>query len=215
MEKLKQSSSSFTKIFDSNARESALAESDTLFQSPVALLFQTGYLTIKGYDPASEKYSLGIPNREVERSLFPFLLSRFINSDSVSSEELVEQLKAFLQKGEAELFLKSLKSYIADVPTFPAEEKVDEKYFEHTLYLIFRSMGFRVFSQKPTSISCSDLIVSTSDFIYIFELKTKGTAKDALRQINDKEYDLPFVHSGKTIFKIGILFSSQKRNISS
>lgn len=213
--KLRNSKSSFVRIFNSKADESSLAETDTLFQSPVALLYQTGYLTIKSYDKSTDKYTLGIPNLEVEKSLFPFLLSRFIGTEKNTSEELVDYLKTAIINGDADTFLKSLKMYLAGVPTFPAEEKLNERYFEHTLYLIFRSMGFDVTSQAATSFSRSDLVIHTNDYIYIFELKNKGKAKNALLQIEDKEYSLPSEYGSKKIIKIGLVFSSKKRNITS
>lgn len=214
VEILKKSSLPFTRIFNSEAKETALTESDTSFSSPMALLYQTGYLTLKGYDHEKKRYMVGIPNEEVEAGLFPYLLSGFTRSDLTLVDDVVNDLKLLITGGNPQKFLSLLQSFLADIPTFASEEKTSERYFEHTLYLIFRSMGLQVSSQKATSFSRSDLIISAPGFIYIFEIKTQGTPEKALRQIEEKQYALPYLNLGKKIFKIGLIFSKKKRNIS-
>lgn len=212
--KLQKSSLSFSKIFDTFAKEATLSESDTSFQSPVALLFQTGYLTIKDYESESKRYKIGIPNREVENGLFPYLLNSFTKLDSTHEDLLIEDMKHFLNEGNINEFLHLLHSFIAGIPTFSGQEKITEKYIEHTLYLIFRCLGFDIKSQVATSYSRMDLMLTTPGFYYIFELKLDGDAEKALRQIENKKYISPFIYDGRKIISVGLNFSSKTRNIS-
>lgn len=210
--KLNESRETFNKIFNSKADSYSLSAIDVAFDSPVALLFQTGYLTIKKYLPENKEYILGIPNSEVDRGLFIFLLG-YYSGNSTSGISAVTELKQFLEKGNPDEFFERFQSFLAKIP-YNLEGRISELYFERILFVIFHILGFHVHSEMETSDGRIDLQVETKEYIYIIELKLDGTAEEALRQINEKSYDLGYKFDGRRVFKIGVKFSSATRNIS-
>lgn len=90
-----------------------------------------------------------------------------------------------------------------------------EIYFENNLFIIFKLMGLQVHSEFKISWGRIDLLVTTEQYVYVMELKLDGTPEEALRQIEEKEYSLPFESDGRHIFRIGISFSKKTRNIDS
>lgn len=214
VEKLKNSDENLSEIFNDSVEETELAIADTSFSSPVSLLYQTGYLTIKGYDKATLHYTLGIPNKEVSQGFLPAVLAGFIGKPQAKTNKEALIIKESLIKGDFNKFPEQLKIFLGSVP-YSVIPHITEKYFQNTLYLLFKIMGLDVESEKQTSFGRSDIIVSTSNYIYIFELKVDGSAQEAICQIEEKEYALPYINSGKQIIKIGLNFSSETRNLSS
>ena len=88
-----------------------------------------------------------------------------------------------------------------------------EKYFQNSMYLIFKMMGFFTEVERTTSRGRMDIVMKTKDYIYVMELKLDGTADEALKQIDDKGYAEPFKSDGRQIYKIGVNFSSETRGI--
>lgn len=202
------------RLFNSEIDESSLAEVESYTSNPAALLFQTGYLTIKGYDPETGDLRLGIPNKEVERGLFRGLLPVFAGCDRGESDSLIRDITNDIKNGDVDSFLSRMKSFLADIPYHLSGNK-PEVYFENNLYIIFKMLGLRVKTEYRTSRGRIDVLVTTGKFVYIMELKLDGSAEEALSQILSKEYELPFMNDGRKIFKIGINFSKKTRNIES
>lgn len=214
VKKLKDSELSLNELFHDEVEQTDLAASDTSFTSPLSLLYQTGYLTIKGYDKNKSKYLLGIPNREVRDGFLPFLLSQYLGKDKRNSNKEAHYIKDSLLKGNTEIFIKQLKIYLGSIP-YTIIPKITEKYFQNTLFLLFSVMGLEVEAETPTSFGRSDLIVKTDRFIYIFELKLDTSAEKALQQIEEMQYYLPFANDVRRIIKIGLNFSSKTRSLAS
>ena len=210
--KLKDTNEPFSRIFQDSADESTLTESDTAFSSPVSLLFQTGYLTIKGYDADNQEYLLGIPNTEVEKALFKGLLARFTGLEKKEATAEALRLVEFLKKGEPEKFIENLRIFLHSVP-YEAIPRPSERYFQNLLYLMFRFSNLKVEAEKRTSYGRSDLIVETEGYLYVFELKLDRSAEEAMKQIEEKGYAIPFSHDGRKIIKVGLNFSSATRNL--
>jgi len=199
-------------LLHSEADTTELANIDSYTDSPVALLFQTGYLTIKEYDSDFNTYRLGLPNGEVSEGFFKDLLPVYMNNGQSRGLQNVRDFCRDVMAGNAEGFIARLKSFLADIP-YDLSKNKPEVYFENNIYIIFKLMGFTVETEYRTSAGRIDLLVMTSDFIYVVELKLDGTAEDALKQIDEKGYALPFTSDPRTIFKIGISFSHKTRNI--
>lgn len=211
-QKLKESRVNLKKIFSERANEETLSEIDTAFSSPVALLYQTGYLTIKGYDHETRLFSLGIPNREINENLFLQLLASFASTNVGSSLNTINDLKGYLEKGEPKNFIDRLKSFFAGIPYHLTADQ-PEKYFENNIFLVLKILDMSVKSQYETSDGRIDICIQTAKYIYIIEIKINKSAEAALKQIKEKQYSAPFLQSGKTIFEIGLSFSSSERNI--
>lgn len=185
---------------------------DIMDENPLPLLFQSGYLTIKSYDKEFGEYILGFPNREVEEGftkfLYPFYAPKTtINKSSFSVTQFVKDVR----NGNAEGFMKRLAAMFAD-----GDYRVvgnEEIYFQNTLYVFFKLLGFYVDVERHTSDGRMDILMQTNDYIYILELKVNQTAATALQQIEDKGYATPFVTDQRKLFKIGINFNSTTRKI--
>ena len=210
--KLRETDEPLSEIFNESADSETLAEPDTAFSSPLALLFQTGYLTIKGYDPDNREYKLGVPNKEVHRGLFTSLLSYMLEKDRRRSKNDVREMEKFLKDGEPDKFLIKLQSFLAGVPN-SIMPKYPEAYFEHALYIILQVMSVKSRVEVETSDGRIDLLVETEGYIYIVEIKLDGSSEKAIKQIEEKKYGLPYKTDGRKVFNIGVNFSSKTRNI--
>lgn len=212
MKQLRKSRSPLSGLLNEEADERELQGSDFDGSHPLSLLYQTGYLTIKGYDPEFETYRLGLPNQEVAKGFFEGLLPCYLDTVKNEALEKVRDLYRDIREGNAEGFVKRLRTVLAGVP-YHLSNASHEVYFENNLYIIFSLLGFYTTTEYQTSNGRIDILIDTPSFIYVIELKLDKSAEEALRQINEKDYCLPFSFSGKKVFKIGLNFSSRKRNI--
>ena len=185
---------------------------DSLSTNPIPVIYQSGYLTIKGYDERFKKYLLGFPNKEVEEGFLNFLLPQYTSAGS-ESPYMVDEFVKDVEAGKAEQFIKRLTTFFASNSYQVAGNA--ELYFQNALYLVFKIMGFYTQVELPTSDGRMDVIIQTSDYIYIIECKLDGSAEDALQQIESKNYAAPFTMDKRTIIKLGINFSSKTRGIDS
>lgn len=201
-------------ILNADATSIDLASSDTLHRNLKAVLFQTGYLTIRDYDRDMQVYSLKIPNREVESGLFNSLLPEFSGKNPDSASDVIIRLKKAVRDGKPEVMMEVLKAFLADIP-YDLSKNKPEVYFENNLYIIFKLLGFYAQTEYRTSRGRIDILTTTPRYVYIIELKLDGTAEEAMAQIADRDYAAPFAVDGRTVFRIGIGFSKTTRNIDS
>lgn len=214
IERLKKVNEPLSYLLNESIGESVISDIDADTSNPLALLFQTGYLTIKDYDFRRGLYTLGIPNKEVEKGLFTELLAFNTVIDKYKVDERMWGIRDAFETGKPELALDLMKSFFAGVPANVTMNK-SELYFENNLYMLLHLVGIDARTEFWTSDGRIDMVVEMSDFVYVMELKLDGTAKKALEQIEAKEYDMQWKHSNKRIFRIGINFSSHTRNIDS
>ena len=210
---LRQEGKNLQETFNSHAQESTLRETDSDTLSTQALLFQAGYLTIKGYEPRFRRYKLGIPNREVEEGLDRLLLRDFLYPDIERGNSFVFRMVNDIEEGRPEEFLTTLKTFFAGVP-FDMSKGSREVYFHNSFYILCSLIGLFVKAENHTSQGSIDLQIETEKFIYIIELKLDHSSEEALRQIEEKGYVLGYKQDGRRVFKIGVNFSSETRNIS-
>ena len=199
-------------LLHTEADTTELADIDSYRDSPISLLFQTGYLTLKGYDKVMDVYRLGLPNREVSEGFFKDLLPIYMNNGKSRSLQNIRAFCRDVMAGDADGFISRLKSFLSDIP-YDLSKNKPEVYFENNIYIIFKLMGFTVETEYRTSAGRIDLLVKTKGYIYVIELKLNGTPEEALAQIDEKRYALPFASDPRTLFKIGISFSKETRNI--
>lgn len=211
---LEESRRSFEEVFNAESDAISLASEAVAFESPVALLFQTGYLTIKNYIKEDDLYQLGIPNREVDRGLFYFMLGQYTGKTSGENTGLLREMTGALKEGKAELFLEKLQALIAGI-SYQLSGKFTELDFERIMFVIFHILGYHVHCEFNTSFGRIDLTIETERYVYLFELKLDKSADEAILQIESKEYALGWKAGGREVLKIGVNFSSAKRNIES
>ena len=184
---------------------------DSESTNPIPVIYQSGYLTIKGYDERFGMYRLGFPNREVEEGFVRFLLPYYANVNKVESPFEIQKFVREVEAGDYNSFFHRLQSFFADTTYEVIRDQ--ELHYENVLFIVFKLLGFYTKVEYHTSEGRIDLVLQTDKFIYIMEFKLNGTAEDALQQINDKNYALPFEMDGRKLFKIGVNFSAETRNI--
>ena len=184
---------------------------DTVDSSPIPVLYQSGYLTIKDYDPEFETYTLGFPNKEVEEGFTRFLLPYYAHIRSGSSAFHIVNFVKEVRSGDIDGFMKRLQSFFSDTPYELVRDL--ELHYQNVLFIIFRLVGFYTQAEYHTSEGRVDLVIRTDQFIYVMEFKLDGTAEEALQQIEEKQYALPFASDSRRLFKVGVNFSNATRNI--
>ena len=200
-------------------RASVINMIDPVASDPVPVLYQSGYLTIKGYDARFNKYILGMPNREVVEGLVDFLLPCYANNATRGTADVVEQLVRRAEAGDPEGMMGCFQALLADLPgdNFrEAEERqaaLVELNFRNVMYLVAKFAGLYVRSEYRTATGRVDMVIQTGEFTYLMEFKLNDTAEAALEQINEKDYPLAFSADGRRLFKIGVEFNHGKRNI--
>ena len=185
-------------------------------ERPLPMIYQSGYLTIKDYDPDVQEFLLDIPNNEVKQGFISLIANNYFNT-SDSADSCIRLLVKSLKRGDLEQFRQSLTSFLASIPYSMRRkdnERERERYFHYTFYLILRLLStYMVYTEKQLSQGRADCIIETDNYIYIFEFKLDGTADEALLQIENKGYALPYANDNRTLYKIGCSFSSKTGTI--
>ena len=184
------------------------------------LLYQSGYLTIKDYERESNLYTLSIPNQEVRVGYTEGLLPTYVGLDG-SDVQVGFALKLWraLKKGDTEQAMRDMQAYLAGIPYVEGFKKKLEEvsnaegFYEYTFYLIFSMLNVYVRTQVKCAGGRVDVVVWMPDAIYVMELKINGTAQEALHQINNNGYAIPYEHNGRRIVKIGIRFAVATKTI--
>ena len=184
-----------------------------MMDSIVPLLYQSGYVTIKGYDEETNLYELGIPNKEIRIGLFKSLLPNYLSQSSQKGKVAIAQMSVLIKNGDIDGALNLLQTFLATVPY--CENTKYEGHYQQMLYIIFALLtDYRILVEQRTAKGRTDITMETQDHIYIMELKFDKTADEALAQINANHYTDAFAMSDKKIVKVGIGFDvKDERNI--
>ena len=188
--------------------------------SALPLLYQAGYLTIKGYDFDSDLYTLDFPNAEVKVGFMDNFLARMMNLGNTNSRGFAGNFYASLLHHDIETAMKLMQVFFASIPYLEfGEKELDdlakyEAYYEVLTYVVFSIFNCRTFTQVKVARGRTDVVVFMRDAVYVMELKMHGTAEEALQQIDSKDYAIPYQAEGKPVVKIGIAFSQETRTVS-
>ena len=186
--------------------------------SPIPILYQAGYLTLKSYNRRSGLYSLGYPNNEVKYGLIRNLLPSYSNLDETKVQRFVWQFYEKVCSGDVASFMQVISDLLANIP-YSSASKDDvrwrEQNYQIAVALIFQFMGMYTQTEVYSAKGRADCVVYTEHIIYIFEFKlwSAGTAEDALTQIQAQEYYKPLRLQDKKLVLIGTSFDEEKRNI--
>ena len=175
------------------------------------LLYQSGYLTIKNYDPLFQQYTLGIPNKEVRDGLLNSLVPRYVNPRRTDNDAFLLGFCKAVYRGDIEDALEHMRTYMATIP-YDLENHT-EKHFQTIFYLMFSFLNIYIRTEVKSAVGRADAVMHMPDTVYVFELKVDKSADEALQQIDDKGYMLPYHKEGKRLVKIGISFDSKKRTL--
>ncbi|MDE6480499.1 MAG: PD-(D/E)XK nuclease domain-containing protein, partial [Muribaculaceae bacterium] len=162
-----------------------------------------------------QSFLLGLPNIEVATSFTRAIIPIYSGLGVEKTNSIFIKLRNSLIDGKPQIFMEDFKTFLHGNPYGLTELDKREKYFQSCLYLMLRALGFEPQAELQTCNARIDMIMQTRRYIYIFELKTDGTPQEAIDQINEKGYHLPFISAGKQIIKIGANYSSTLNNIES
>ena len=211
VELLKHSDYDLYNMAHTETNADVLNSIDAVSQNPIPVIYQSGYLTIKDYNPRFKIYTLGFPNQEVEEGFMNYLLPYYTSVNVVdTSFQLFEFIKD-VESGNVDAFLSRLQSFFADTPYELIRNL--EVHYQNVLFIVFKLAGFYVNVEYRTSRGRIDLVMQTDRYIYVMEFKLNGTAEEALHQIEEKQYALPFATDKRKLFKIGVNFDNETRNI--
>ena len=188
--------------------------------SALPLLYQSGYLTIKGYDFDSDKYTLDFPNAEVKVGFLNNFLSQMMGLQNSGAQGFAGDFYAALKRHELDRAMQLMQAYFASIPYLDfGEKELDditkyEAYYEVLTYVVFSIFNWRTFTQVKVARGRTDVVVFMRDATYVMELKMHGTAEEALAQIDSKDYAIPYQADGKPVIKIGMAFSQETKTLS-
>ena len=175
------------------------------------LLYQSGYLTIKKYEPMFQEYTLGIPNKEVRDGLLNSLIPHYVNPRRSDNNAFLLGFCKAVYRNDIEAALEHMRTYMATIPY--DLENHSEKHYQTIFYLMFSFLNIYIRTEVKSAIGRADAVMHMPDTIYVFELKVDKSAEEALAQIDEKGYMLPYHSEGKRLVKIGISFDSTQRTI--
>lgn len=208
---IQKGNSFLPEMFEETVDESILTSSDIFDTQPTALLYQTGYLTIKRFEKPDD-YHLGIPNLEVRKGLFENLAKYYFDKDDTTVFKNVREVRKLLETRNIDEAIERLRTFMAGIP-YEFSEKANELHYENNLFIIFMLIGVNARPEWHTSNGRIDLLLSMRNNIYIIELKRDGTPDEALAQIHEKDYARQFTDDPRPIINLGITFSTETRNI--
>ncbi|MCL2102200.1 MAG: ATP-binding protein, partial [Fibromonadales bacterium] len=177
----------------------------------IPLMYQAGYLTIKDYNELSMRYKLNYPNVEV-RSSFAEFLSKQSGLDLIKRESYLSKLFNALHSCDVDAFMEIIKIYMQSVK-FDLITKMTEYYFEFAFANILNMLGFNCEIEVHSAVGSVDAVVKLQKNVFVIEAKLDKPVEDALKQIEEKKYYVPYLEKGLNIFKIGVVFGTEERNV--
>ena len=185
---------------------------DSLSYDPIPVIYQSGYLTIKGYEPEFGMYRLGFPNKEVSEGFVKYLIPFYTAVNKDKSAFHIMHFVRELRAGDYDSFFRRLQSFLADIP-YDLHADATERHYQNILFIVCKLLGCYVQAEYHSSYGRADMILQTDKFIYVMEFKLNVSVDAALKQIDEKGYVLPFQSDGRKVFKVGVNFDTARHNI--
>ncbi len=179
--------------------------------TPLPVIYQSGYLTIKGYDPQAALYTLGFPNAEVKNSFLRFLLPSYTGIEGGRGGFHIAKFSKELREGDVDAFLTRLQAFFAGIP-YDLNDRT-ERHYQVVFYLVFTLLGQFLQTEYKSAKGRADAVVWTPEQVYVFEFKLNGTAEEALSQIEERGYAVPWTADGRNVVKVGVEFDKESRNL--
>ena len=187
--------------------------------NPLPLFYQSGYLTIKGWNRELGTYTLGYPNYEIKYGILRAFSKHYLPLDATKPWAFIGNFLKDVRAGNVEGIMERFTAIFANLPyhagaSAEEDDKWTERDFQNVFYLEFMNLGQFVQTEVHSALGRADCILQTADFVYIFEFKRDKSADEALQQIEEKNYAAPFAADSRTLLKVGVSFDSKKRTIS-
>ena len=177
----------------------------------IPFFYQSGYLTIKEHDADMATYTLRYPNREVRNGMIDALIPYYIESNTINAKNIVADVYRAIRRDDLNEAFNVLKVYLAGIPY--AENATSEGHYQTMLYVVFSLLGRYVQMEVRTAKGRIDMVFQTATDLYVMELKIDRPAREALQQIDTKDYLLPYSQSGLRLHKVGLSFSTKERTL--
>ena len=213
---LKHFHADITKIDGSEAFATDFDQPTENMQSILPLFYQSGYITIKSYDPIIDRYTLGYPNEEVKVGLMRILVPYYVHTNTLEAGNTVVQMYLALRKDDMDGCLKAMQEFLTTIPyqeNTLKDAPTTEGHFTAMLYVMFSLLNVYVESQVRNAKGHLDILIKTDTSIYVMELKMNGDLDKALRQIDEKDYTIPYQSDGRKVVKVAINFSTEDRTL--
>lgn len=213
---MRQHNISIQQIDHFQARLSRFDAPTERISDPIPVLFQSGYLTLKEYNPFNQKYTLGFPNGEV-REGFAISLYKYYMEDYVGSQDTLGNAYNDLRLKETsiEQFVETIRRWYAGIPYSITDKNQNEQLYQSLIYAALIGFGADVQAEDQTSDGRMDIALKLPDAIYIMELKYGKTAEEATDQILQKDYAVRFAADTRPVYAIGLNISQDRRTIES
>jgi hypothetical protein len=188
-------------------------------RGPIPFLYQAGYLTIKEYVKEDDMYILGVPNTEVRLGLIQNLIPLYSTMDPDDTLGVARRMSGALNRGDYDMAFRLAQSFLAGLPYMPGEKEIladalrSEMYYHKIIFTIFSLLHNGAHAQVRQALGMPDVVVKTKRFIYVIEIKINSSTKVALRQIEEKQYAVPYAEDGREVIKLGVNFNTETRTI--
>lgn len=220
LETLKRFSTDIYELDGAEMTASAFSQPTETATSAVPIFYQSGYLTIQSYNPQLDSYVLSIPNAEVRAGLMDNLVPILLNQNPLESQNLAIRFKRALLQNDIGGAVEVLKGFFASIP-YPefgkgALDTLEKKeaYFKRLFYIVFSFMNIQIYTEVMNSRGRTDALMFMGDNVYVVEAKLDASsAREAIDQIDARDYAARFAGTGKRVVKLGINFSSVTRTI--
>ena len=213
---LKHFHADITKIDGSEVWASDFDQPTENMQSILPLFYQSGYITIKDYDPIMQFYTLGYPNEEVKVGLMRILIPYYVHTNNVEASHAVGRMYQALRKDDMDGCLKAMQEFISTIPyqeNTLKDSPTTEGHFTAMLYVMFSLLNVYVESQVRNAKGRLDILIKTDTTIYVMELKMNDDLDKTLQQIDEKDYTIPYKTDGRKVVKVAINFSTEDRTL--
>ncbi len=213
IKRLKEADNKLNRSVNKLVNESTFNKYDIDNINITAIMFQTGYLTIKEIDYEVNKYRLDFPNKEVRDSFLNFAVEHYANSSPDEMEYIVDTLLEALEQNDMQSFFTALQALFSSITVRQLEKVKEYEGFYHSIiYIVLKIVGIQIDCEIQSHFGTTDAVIKTDDYIYVFEFKM-GSAKSAIEQIKKKKYYAPYVADKRGVLIVGFGFNKAKRNV--
>ena len=214
IDKLKESGFDAKQITEGELYANANVLTDYRYDNPnpVPLFYQTGYLTIKGYDRKYMSYQLDYPNDEVRYGFLNSLAPTYLQDEESPNPLDIRSFGMDIEKGKTDSLRDRFTAFFARLP-YPNDENIVEQNFQNVVYIVFMLLGQYTQTEIHSAKGRADCTVETDDYVYVFEFKRDSTADEAIKQIEEMGYAKPYAADARKLIKIGVNFDSKERNL--
>ncbi len=213
IKKLKETNYQLDQSINKLVKESAFNKYDVDNINITAIMFQTGYLTIKKIDHVKNRYLLEFPNKEVHDSFLDFAVENYANSSLNEMENIVDTLLEALEQNDIKSFFTTFRALFSSITVKQLDKVKEYEGFYHSIiYIVLKIVGIQIDCEVQSNFGATDAVIKTEDYIYIFEFKM-GSAKSAIAQIKKKKYYAPYLSDKLDVVIVGFGINKAKRNL--